>query len=208
MFNSPLIPKEQLSAYQRWELNSFDAAAPAQPNAAAQAAAEAAEKVRNIHQKAYQTGHADGLREGMQRAAADAQQLQNLMAGVRQQAGEINQHLADDVLGLALEIARRMVRQALTVKPELIIPLVQDALAQISQPAAQATVALHPEDAKVVREHLGEQLNADGWRIVEDATLLRGGCWLRTTATQVDATLAARWRHLATALGQDAKWLD
>ncbi len=208
MFNSPVIPKEKLSAYQRWELNSFDAASSAQPSAAAQAAAEAAEKVRNIHQKAYQTGHADGLREGMQQAAADAQQLQNLMAGVRQQGSEINQHLADDVLGLALEIARRMVRQALTVKPELIIPLVQDALAQISQPASQATMALHPEDAKVVREHLGEQLSADGWRIVEDATLRRGGCWLRTAATQVDATVAARWRHLATALGQDAKWLD
>ena len=74
--------------------------------------------------------------------------------------------------------------------------------------SARSILALHPEDAKVVREHLGEQLNADGWRIVEDATLLRGGCWLRTTATQVDATLAARWRHLATALGQDAKWLD
>jgi flagellar assembly protein FliH len=69
-------------------------------------------------------------------------------------------------------------------------------------------MTLHPEDAKVVREHLGEHLSADGWRIVEDAMLLRGGCLLRTAATQVDATVAARWRHLATALGQDAKWLD
>ena len=207
MFNSPVIPKEKLSAYQRWELNSFDSAR-AQPVAAAQAAAEAAEKVRHIHEKAYQAGHADGLREGMQKAAADGEQLQRLMAGVRQQSGELNQHLADEVLGLALEIARRMVKQALAVKPELIVPTVQDALSHISHPVAHATVALNPEDAKVVREHLGEQLSADGWRIVEDPSILRGGCLLRTAATQIDATVGARWRHLATALGQEIKWLD
>jgi flagellar assembly protein FliH len=208
MSNSPIIPKEQLSAYQRWELNSFDPAAPAQPTAAAAAATVAAEKVRNIHQQAYQSGHADGLREGTQKAAADSQQLRALINATRQQSAEINQQLADDLLGLALELARRMVKQALVVKPELILPLVQDALAHISQPAAQATIALHPEDAKVLRERLGEQLTADGWRIVEDPTFVRGGCMLRTSGTQVDATVGARWKHLATALGQDAKWLD
>jgi len=206
--SSPVIPKEQLSAYQRWELHSFDSpAAAAQPEATARADAEAAEKVKHIHQHAYQAGHADGLREGTQKAAADAQRLLALLAGVRQQSNEINQHLADDLLGLALEVARQMVRQALAVKPELIIPLVQDALAHIAQPVAQATIGLHPDDAGVVREHLGEQLTADGWRIVEDANLARGGCLLRTAATQVDATANERWHRITAALGQNTQWL-
>ncbi len=207
MSNSPVIPKEKLSAYQRWELHSFDTLSGEPPAAAARADAEAAEKVRHIHQHAYQAGHADGLREGTQKSTADAQRLLAVLAGVRQQSNEINQNLADDLLGLALEIARQMMRQALAVRPELIVPVIQDALARVAQPVAQATITLQPEDAGLVREHLGAELAADGWRIVEDASLARGGCLLRTTGSQVNATSGARWQHIAAALGQDAQWL-
>jgi flagellar assembly protein FliH len=207
MSRNPVIPREKLSAYQRWELHSFDPDT-APRTAGAVRAADAAEKVQHLHQQVYQSGYADGLREGAQKAAGDMQRLQALLASVKQQSHEINQSIAQDMLGLSLEVARQMLRQALAVKPELIIPVVQDALARISRPLAQASISLHPEDAGLVREHLAEQLAADGWKIVEDAKLARGGCLLQTSANEIDATVGKRWQQVVTALGQNTRWLD
>jgi flagellar assembly protein FliH len=207
MSNSPVIPKEKLSAYQRWELHAFEAPTGAKPAAAVKAAADA-EKVRHIHQQAYDAGRADGLREGAQKAAGDAQHLKTLFASVNLQSHEVNQRVAHDVLELALELARQMVRQALAVRPELIVTLIHDALTRTLQPLAAATIALNPADAVLVREHLGTELATAGWRIVEDAGVARGGALLQTAATQIDATVGTRWQRLAAALGQSSEWLD
>ncbi len=206
MSNSPVIPKEKLSAYQRWELHSFDTPAGAAPTAAKKAAADE-EKVRHLHQHAYDAGRADGLREAAGKAALEAQQMHALLASIEQQSHEVNQHIAQHVLELALEIARQMVRQALTVKPELIVAVIQDALARTVQPLHGATIALNPADATLVRDQLGDELTAAGWRIVEDAALQRGGAMLQTAGTQIDATVATRWKRLAGALGQTSDWI-
>ena len=206
MSNSPLIPKEKLSAYQRWELHTFEAAPDQQP-AAAKAVDSAAEKVRHIHAHAYEAGRADGLREGLQKTAHDVESLRALLAAIGSQSHEINQRIAHDVLEVALEVARQMLRQALAVRPELIVPLVHDALARCAQPAAAATISLHPHDAVLVRDLLAAELAGGGWRVVEDATLARGGCLLQTAATQIDATMNTRWQRLAAALGQTGEWL-
>jgi len=204
--NSPVIPKEKLSAYQRWELNAFDAPAGTHPTAANSTTADA-EKVRSIHQKAYDTGRADGLREGALKAADEAQKMRALLAAIEQQSHEINQNIAHDVLELALELARQMVRQALKVKPELIVAVVHDALARAVQPLSAATIALNPADAVLVREQLDKELATAGWRIVEDPRIQRGGAMLQTSATQIDATVEARWQRLAATLGQTGEWL-
>jgi flagellar assembly protein FliH len=206
MSNSPVIPKEKLSAYQRWELHSFETPAGATAAPATKAAADA-EKVRHLHQHAYDAGRADGLREGAQKTAGEAAQLQALLAAVERQSHEINQRIAHDVLELALEVARQMVRQALVVRPELIVTLIHDALTRTVQPLAAATIALNPADAVLVREQLGDELGAAGWRIVEDPQLQRGGALLQTAATQIDATINTRWQRLADALGQNCDWI-
>ncbi len=205
MSNSPVISKEKLSAYQRWELHAFDAPAGSKPVAANTAEIDA-EKVRHIHQHAYDAGRADGLREGAQKSAAEALQLKALLLAVEQQGHEVNQRIAQDVLELSLEIARQMVRQALTVKPEIIVALIHDALTRAVQPQS-ATIALNPADAALVRAQLGDELTTAGWRIVEDAKLARGGAMLQTAATQIDATVETRWCRLAAALGQHGDWL-
>lgn len=207
MSNSPVIPKEKLSAYQRWELHSFDTPVDPPPAAAANTAEAEAEKVRHIHQHAYDAGRADGLREGAGKTANEARQLQSLLAAIERQSHEINQRIANDVLELALEVARQMLHQALLVRPELLVTVINDALARAAQPLSAATIALHPGDAALVREQLGDELAAAGWRIVDDAKLLRGGALLQTAATQIDATIGTRWQRLAAALGQNSEWL-
>ena len=206
MSNSPVIPKEKLSAYQRWELHAFDAPSES-PAAPEKKAAAEAEKVRHIHQHAYNAGRADGLKEGAAKTALEVQRMQAVVAALERHGAEVGQTVAQEVLELALEVARQMMRQALIVRPEFIFPLIQDALERAGQAHAGATLALNPADVAIVREHLGSELTAAGWRLVEDAAIQAGGAMVQTSATQIDATLDTRWKRLASALGTTSDWL-
>jgi len=210
--NSPVIPKEKLTAYQRWELHTFDtpqgqAPAHAQARRAASAAEDEAAKIRTVHQLAYESGRTDALREAAAHASVEAQQFAALIDGARRQSTDMNQQLADGVLGVALAVAQQMVRQSLAANADGVTAVVQDALARVLQPAAQATLTLNPADAALVQARLGETLVAGGWRIVEDHTITRGGCKLQTLASELDATVETRWRRITAALGQDTPWL-
>ncbi len=211
MSNSTVIPKEKLTAYQRWELHSFDPPDGGAPRTAgggsARAVDDEAAKTRKVHQLAYESGRADGLREGAARSTLEAQQFAALADSLRLNHLETSQVLADEILGVALEIARQMTGQLLTARPEAIVAVVQDALTRVLQPAAQATLTLHPADAAIVQAQLGETLAAGDWRIVEDQNMARGGCTLHTLASELDATVGTRWRRIAAALGQETPWL-
>ncbi len=212
MSNSTVIPKEKLTAYQRWELHSFDQPegqqqARATPENPARAADAEAAKIRNVHQLAYEAGRADGLREAAARTSAEALQFAAMIEGVRRHSLDSNHLLADELLGVALTIARQMVRQSLEQNPAGVVAVVQEALARVLQPAAQATVSLNPADAALVQAQLADTLAAGNWRVIEDPAVTRGGCMLHTLASELDATTETRWRRITAALGQDTPWL-
>jgi flagellar assembly protein FliH len=207
--SSPVIPREKLSAYQRWEMHSFDSSEAADRRQGIDRRQTAAEdKAQQLNEQAYQTGLAEGMRRGAQQAAGEVQRLQALVAGLQQSHAQGERELAGEVLALALELARQMTRRTLKVRPELIVPVVQDALTRAMHPALQATITAHPEDAALLREHLGEQLAAGGWSITEDPQVARGGCTLQSAANQIDASTATRWRQVLAVIGQTSEWLE
>ena len=203
-----MIPKEQQSAYQRWELTSFGderpstqarRAAMAPPPSAAPEPVEIVpnvalptiEELEAIREQARAEGYAEGLQEG--RAAGQAEgYADGARAGQIEAEGELehlraiaatfsdavmqaDETIAHDVLELALRLARGMVRTAFDVRPELILPVVQEAIGYLPVLAQAATLTLNPDDAEIVRQAMGQELIKGGWRIVEDASLARGG---------------------------------
>lgn len=209
--SSPVIPREKLSAYQRWELHSFESFATDtadRRHGGDRRQSPAPDETRQLTEQAYQTGLAEGTRRGAQQAAAEVERLRGIVGALQSLKVQNERELAGEVLALALELARQMTRRALKVRPELIVPVVQDALARAVQPALQATITAHPDDALLLREHLGEQLAAGGWTIAEDAHVARGGCTLQSAANQVDASTGTRWRQVLAALGQTGDWLE
>ncbi|HTP96757.1 MAG TPA: flagellar assembly protein FliH [Burkholderiales bacterium] len=195
------IPKEQLSAYQRWELNSFDSAANAR-NAQADA-----DKVKHINRQAYKEGYAAGYQEGRNRAHAEAMRVAALAQGIERALSSIDQQVAENLLACALAVAKQLVRQGLRVHPEIVLAVVREALAFVPPFTQQARLVLHPEDAQMVRAHLGEHLAATACAIVEDPSIERGGCRVETSGCEVDATLATRWQQIVATLGQRDDWL-
>jgi len=200
--SSPALAK--LTAYQRWELDSFDA--PGRGHGTA--LAPTAEELCRMHQQAHDEGYAAGYGEGRDRAAQEAERLRQIVATLTQTAQELDQRLAEDLLGLALVISQQVLRQALKLRPDLILALVNEGLVQISLAQQRARLVLHPQDAALVRPALGERIQQSGLEVVEDAQMSRGGCRLEASECEVDATLERRWQRVASAIGSEHAWIE
>jgi flagellar assembly protein FliH len=198
--------KSQRTAYQRWELDSFDVrhAEPA-PEAVV---LPSVTQLESLQQQAREQGYADGHREGTAQAGAERQQLQLILAALSEELQQFDQRVADDLLGLALTISKQVVRQALKLHPELILTVINEVLGKLPLSHQRARLVLHPEDAMLVRKNMGERLQQSNWDIVESGEMARGGCRLDAVECEVDATLERRWQRVVDAIGSDNGWLD
>lgn len=222
---SQIIPRERLATYERWEMGAFEKSAASAMGSASSFGAEepeqptavilpTVEQIERIHQEAHQEGYAAGYRAGREagyeagceQAAMEAAKLQSLFSSLQRALVDANRAIGNDLLTLALDLARQMVREALKVKPELVLAVVRESIhneAAFSQPPQ---LYLHSEDAALVREHLSQELNDA--TVCVDTRLERGDCRVKTGSGQVDATLATRWQRIAQALGQNSSWLE
>jgi flagellar assembly protein FliH len=210
MATSPVVPREKLSAYQRWEIGSFD-----QPPPGAASRESAAERVKPIDENAkaegFRAGHAAGLEAGRLEALADGAlrvaRMDALLAGLETDLQRVDRELALEVVQLGLAVARKLVGAALQVRPEIVQASVEEALRHVAQVHAVVQVVVHPEDAAAVRAHLELAPRAGAWSIKEDAGIARGGCRIESATGEVDATLAQRWGRVTAALGEPLGWV-
>jgi flagellar assembly protein FliH len=218
-------PKENLTAYQRWEVAAFDEAeaaaqlaktAAAKGNASPPPAGEngpplvlpTAAAIERMHIEAHEQGYAAGHAEGLNIAKASAARIDAVMSQLQQALAGLDQQIADQLLATAVEIASQVLRQSLRVKPELILAVVREAVATLHPNSGHPALFVHPDDAALIRSHLGEQLSHNNWRIIEDKTLTAGGCRVELGASEVDATLETRWRRVIEAIGISQDWLS
>ncbi|MBB3117744.1 flagellar assembly protein FliH [Massilia violacea] len=164
------------------------------------------------YEAGYAAGHADGqaqaLDEAREATAKTLEPVAEIAGNFSTALREADQLIANEVLELALHLAKGMLKTALPAKPELILPIVRDAIQYLPVLQPPAILALNPEDAQVVRDGLGEELEKDGWSVIEDPSIGRGGCKIDTASNQIDAQAASRWQRLTHALGKDLNWLD
>lgn len=204
-----VLPKEQLTAWQRWELPNFDDGTSAGTGQHVSAdALPTAGQLEQMHQQAREEGYQAGYAEGQQQAMELAQRMGSLLDSLNNELHQVDQQVTQDVLNLALELAKQMVHQTLAAKPEVLLDVIRDAISNLPHFNQAAHLVLHPDDAKLVRSGMGEQLSHSGWKIFEDAKMERGGCRVETAHSQIDATLVTRWQHIVASIGQDNSWIE
>ena len=199
-------PKKGLTAYERWEMPNFSSggagnAGTRQKGNKTGVILPTAIQLEEIQRQAHDEGYQAGYAEGAQRVAA-------LLATMEQALQQTDQEISQDLLNLSLEVARQMVQQTLNVHPEILLNTIREAIASLPHFNQGAHLVLHPDDAVMVRASMGEQLSHTGWKIFEDANILRGGARVETAHSQIDATLANRWQRIVAAIGQDRSWIQ
>ncbi len=227
---SKVIPKEQLTAYQRWELAPFDEhphpSAPghapvpvANPDPPApvepQIVLPTAEEIEQLHQDAWREGFQLGKEEGLKAGLAASEeereryvrQLQTLAAEL--EGGQLRQdeEVAREVLELAMVMARQILRSALTVKPELILDAISEALKTLPALNGHHKIITHPDSAQLVRDWLAREHGHLSWKIAEDVRMEPGDFRFESAYSDLDGSVRSRWLELTSCLGADTSWL-
>ena len=211
------IPKEQQTAYQRWEMNSFGDNRSSTKEAATAAASNklTIEQTAQLREEARAKGYAEGLAEGRAaglaqgraEAAGEMSHLRAIAETFSQEVTRVDEIISQDLMNLALDIAKAMLKTSLSVHPELVLPIVSEAIHYLPSLQQPAILFLNPNDAAIVKDHMSDELNKAGWRVAEDMHLQRGGCRIETATNQIDASTQTRWQRIAEALGKESDWL-
>lgn len=209
--NSVVIPKEQMTAFERWELTSFNAeSSKKQPSKAQNTnlpGIEPAYLLQQEQEQIYSLKREEGYTAGMHQAQSDAKQIHALLQNLHTSLNQIDEQVAQSLLDLALEIAHQMVRETLSVNPEIILKVVSEAIGRLPHFNQNPHLVLHPDDAELVRTQMGDQLSHANWKIITNPKIQRGGCRVETAHSNIDATNEARWQHIVASIGQDQSWL-
>ncbi len=214
--SSCVILKEDQSACQPWELTNFDTNSGSVTNSsAAGITLPTIEKIAAIEEQArqegYDAGHAEGrekgLTEGREEAARETARLRDLADTFSTEVKKADESISEQVLDLSLDLARALLKTSLTINPELVIPIVREAVRYLPALHQPAMLYLNPSDMVLVQDKIGDELTKTGWQIASDTQLEPGSCRVDTAHNQIDASLATRWQRLTTALGKDSSWL-
>jgi len=223
--NSPA--KESLSAYQRWEMASFDPAPPAPPppepefdqrafEAELEGLREAArgQGIQAGHvagqalgyQAGYAQGHAQGFEQGRAEAREEAMRLVALAQTFKTALDGAQFAMAEPLITLALDIAQQVVRQHVQHDPTALIAAAREVLATEPALLGAPSLIVSPADLPVVEAYLLEELQTRGWTVRTDAAMERGGCRAQAATGEVDAGIDTRWQRVAAALGKVSAW--
>ncbi|MCL2655957.1 MAG: flagellar assembly protein FliH [Betaproteobacteria bacterium] len=165
-----------------------------------------AEEIEQIHQQAWKEGYDTGYEEGSARGRLESAELHQLLQSIDGALGGLDEQVGAAILELSLEVARLVIRDTLTTRPELISTLIREVLLQT--PLQRAQIHVNPADVELVRTYLGEQLAEAEHRLVEDDSIERGGCKIETEGAHIDATLATRWQRITESLSNDHPWQE
>ena len=219
--------KASLSAYQRWEMASFDPVPPPPPEPevevddgafeaelarlrdAAHAQGLASGHVAGQalgYRAGYEQGHAQGFEQGQSEAREEAARLAALAETFKSALDGAQGAISETLVALALDIAQQVVRQHVQHDPTALIAAARDVLA--TEPALVGAPALivSPADLPVVEAYLMEELQTRGWTVRTDPAVERGGCRAQAGSGEVDAGIETRWERVAAALGKVSTW--
>lgn len=223
------IPKENLTAYERWELPLLDASG----NEVAQEEDRdvkplTAADIEGIRQVAREDGHAEGReagyqegftegrekghREGLEAGLAEGRE-QGVEEGLTDTRKEVDakldrlEHLLGELLepikrhedevetalvNLTTVLARSVVFRELSLDSSHITDVVRKAMAALPSTTENVRIHIHPDDHQWVSE-VADRFEA-ATSIVEDASVLKGGCKLETRHSLVDFTVEKRFQ--------------
>ncbi len=214
--SSCVIRKEDQPACQPWEMTSFESSPHAmQKKDSAAVKLPTIDEITAIQEQARQEGyamgrgegHAAGLAEGCALAAVETARLCSLADSFAAELDRADETISQQVLDLAIDLARAVVKSALVVRPELVLPIVKEAARYLPALQQPALLYLNPADVALVQGRIGDELSKFGWQITDDAELEPGSCRAETPNNQIDSSLSTRWHRLTAALGKDSKWL-
>ncbi len=172
----------------------------------------------------YEAGYQAGYREGCDQASkeaedeqrerqareaqqreSDEQRLRETVTALEGIAEDLTDPLAraldelePELLLLVVTLAKRLIMDELSIRPELVQRVLRQALNQLPSRSHPLRLHLHPDDQAVLAAYAESQGEHIAW--LPDAAVERGGCVLESGPSRIDASLETRLQQTIDAL--------
>lgn len=178
---------------------------------AAEITAEARRRVETeaeeIKAAAAREGYEKGYREAQKQAENEGRQIRHEARKVLAQAEEARrqklEHMKDEILALAVEIAQKIVARELETHPDTVLRIAEEAIL-LAAGRKQVVLWVNPSELEIClsrREQLAALLPPRvDLQIMTDEAVEMGGCLLENEYGRVDARLSTRWQNLLASL--------
>lgn len=221
--NTRFIPGEAIDAFAQWDFGAIDTASlRLAAESQARQLVESQERDDALQKTSHAQGFAEGFAQGQARATLDgehkieeyvrtqgqaiADRFSQLMQEAQEQLAQSQQVMARGVLELACELARQVVRHELSVNPNVLQPVIREALAMLTTDSKNAVVRLNPLEVEVLQAAVQTEFSGLNLTFVSDATIKPGGCVVTSAGTVVDGSVDTRWRRAVASLGLTLQW--
>ncbi len=227
-YYSRFIPSEEVGAVTQWKFGAVDGSDLIEPEPEPEALPEppvideAAQLA--LVQQACDDAYAQGFSQAQAETALEwqrrmddyvaqqghemAQSLNAVTQSLEASLADVQQKMAQDLLALACDIAREVVRQELSCNAQALLPVVQEAVGMLLSEGRPAVVRMNPADMAVVQAPLASLAGGSTVQWLPDAAIAAGDCLVESGGTVVDATLAKRWERAVAALGLQSPWQE
>lgn len=213
------IPSEEVQVVSAWQFTPMDGLHSGDQTAEETQAETVAEPTLDeVRQQAYAEGFEHGRLAGtketrdqleapLKKQVQDqAQRLATLFQTTQSTLNTLEDHLADQVLALACDLARQVIRRELQQPLEPMKAVIQEAVALAVEDHSPATLKLNPIDLAMVQSELAEPLQEQRVKLVADPKLSVGSCVVEAVHGAVDATMEKRWSRAVANLGLNLPW--
>jgi flagellar assembly protein FliH len=217
--SNPAIPKEQQTAYQRWELSSFgdnrsstiNEKSAQQTAISMQQLAEMAivkeEARKSGYTEGFKKGEEEGISSGKEKNDAEIRKINLLLLNLESEISRITEVASEDILNLSIDISKAMIKSSLNINPEIILSIIKYGVNLLPVKSA-TTLILHPEDAALIKNTLDAELINKNWELVEDNHITRGGCKIENPTNVIDLSVETRWSNIMELFNKNSEWIN
>jgi flagellar assembly protein FliH len=160
-----------------------------------------------IFNKAYQEGlkigQDEGFKIGEEEAGRLIHQMKEIITNAEQKRQNIIKEAEEDIVELAILIAKKIVKKELEIDKEIVIRNVKEALKKVSD-REEITIRVNLNDLKLTEAHkeefLKEVSGVKKINIKDDPTIEPGGCRIETDFGSVDADISTQLEEIKEAL--------
>ena len=160
------------------------------------------DELEAIRQDAYNEGFATGEKDGFHAGQLKAKQeadialaaklasMEQLMTQLFEPISAQDQQLEEAMVSLLGQMVRQVIQRELVSDSSQIRQVLSEALKLLPMGTGNIRIHVNPQDFEIIKA-LRER-HEESWRILEDASLLPGGCRVESELSRIDATVETR----------------
>ncbi|OHC23283.1 MAG: flagellar assembly protein FliH [Pseudomonadales bacterium RIFCSPHIGHO2_02_FULL_60_43] len=160
------------------------------------------DELEAIRQDAYNEGFATGEKDGFHAGQLKAKQeadialaaklasMEQLMTQLFEPISAQDQQLEEAMVSLLGQMVRQVIQRELVSDSSQIRQVLSEALKLLPMGTGNIRIHVNPQDFEIIKA-LRER-HEESWRILEDTSLLPGGCRVESELSRIDATVETR----------------